>query len=200
MGQSVGHDRFPWRCEGNLRRSHPMGVHILRKASGASKMPPRGWPRIPDRPRIPEQGSRAGQSGEGSKARALPPAFAGAGSGPAGGLCALDSRHGQSPGLGSSVRSHDAPWRNAGKVVCTPALGGQGIPIRPAWPAHNLPAVFAGAPRCGLPWLLVGHRAFDGKNAEAVVGHDQEEWLGWSNVGHARSWHAAALGETVCYK
>ena len=44
-----------------------------------------------------KQGLRAGQSRERSKARALPPACAGAGSGPAKGLCPLDPRQGRSP-------------------------------------------------------------------------------------------------------
>jgi hypothetical protein len=83
--------------------------------------------------------------------------------------------------------------------VRTPAFGGQYIPIRAAWPAHHSPSAFTGAARCELPWLVVGHRALDGKDAEAVVGHDQEEWLDLSDIGHAQSWHATALVETVRY-
>jgi hypothetical protein len=66
----------------------------------------------------------------------------------------------------SSSRSFDTPKRDSrrssGELVGFPIFRGERGTIRAGWVTHDLPVMVARIPGGGIPWPVVGHRAFDG--------------------------------------
>jgi hypothetical protein len=74
------------------------------------------------------------------------------------------------------ARPHDAPRRNAGKFFGAVEFSGERVSVRAGRAAHDVPAELVACMARGiLPKLIVGHRAFDGKEPLIVVGNDEEE-------------------------
>src|SRR5271155_1776869 len=91
-------------------------------------------------------------------------------------LCGDPNRHGfrhmqaaGAPVLSTLVRlsigSHDASRRNPGQFVGFLVLGGERVAIRAGRTTNNVPLAVPGATGGGLPGLVVGHWAFDRKEA-----------------------------------
>jgi hypothetical protein len=50
------------------------------------------------------------------------------------------------------------------------------VPIRAGWAAYNAPVKIVTGMAGGIvPWLIVGHWTFDGKEPLIMVGNDEEE-------------------------
>jgi hypothetical protein len=62
-------------------------------------------------------------------------------------------------------------------------VGGERITIRAARAALNLPLIVAGIHGRILPWSVVGHRPFDGKETLIVVDDDEEKRPGLFGPG-----------------
>jgi hypothetical protein len=83
------------------------------------------------------------------------------------------------------ARPHDASRRNTGKLSGALEFGDESVSIRAGRAAHDAPAELVASMASGiLPGLIVGYRAFDGKEPLIVVGDDEEERRG--GVGRGR--------------
>src|SRR4051794_32753510 len=73
----------------------------------------------------------------------------------------------------SSTWSDDAARRDAGKFLGALKVGGERVPVWAGRAAGDAPAErVAGMPGGIIPWLVVGHWAFNGKEPLIVVGDD----------------------------
>src|SRR5512133_2118769 len=72
-----------------------------------------------------------------------------------------------------AVSVQEVAGRHASELVLAPILGSQLVAVRTSWAACDLALMAAGLSGSRLPRLVVGHRAFDGEHAAAVVGDDQ---------------------------
>ncbi len=80
----------------------------------------------------------------------------------------------------SLARPQDAPWRNADELFGALEFDGESVSLRAGWAACNAPAELVARMARGIdPRPVVGHRAFDAKEASIVVCDDEEErrWL-----------------------
>jgi hypothetical protein len=73
----------------------------------------------------------------------------------------------------------DSP-RSSGELVGFPVSGGERVTIRAGRAIHDVPLMVARIPGGVIPWLVVGHQAFDGEEVPVMVGEDDEERLGRS--------------------
>jgi hypothetical protein len=78
----------------------------------------------------------------------------------------------------------DAAWWNACEFVGTVVVGGERVTIRSAWAAHNPALIVTGTTSGILPWLVVGHWAFDAEEPLIVVGDDKEKGRTDVECGH----------------
>jgi hypothetical protein len=77
------------------------------------------------------------------------------------------------------ARPHDAPRRNAGKLLGTLEFDGECASIRADRATHDLPVKLIASMASGiLPGPVVGHRSFNGKESLIVIGNDEEERRG----------------------
>jgi hypothetical protein len=82
-------------------------------------------------------------------------------------------------------RSHDASRRDATHFCSALEFCREHVSIRAGGAAHDAPVkMVAGMTGCIIPWLIVGHRALDGKEPLILVGYDEEKLRGRSVVGH----------------
>jgi hypothetical protein len=85
----------------------------------------------------------------------------------------------------SWARSHDAPRRDAGELFDALEFCGECISIWTRWAAYDAAAkIVPGVAGRVVPWLVVSHRAFDGKEPLIVIGDNEEERFARSVVGH----------------
>jgi hypothetical protein len=101
----------------------------------------------------------------------------------------------------SLPRSHDASRRDPAHFFGALEFCGERVSIRPGRTAHDAPVkIVTSMTGRVIPWLIVSHRAFDGKEPLILVGHNEEKLRGRSVIGHGffshdskvRSGHAGA--------
>jgi hypothetical protein len=64
---------------------------------------------------------------------------------------------------------------------------GKPVPIRAGWAAYDAPVkIVTGMAGGILPWLVVGHWAFDAKEPLIIVGDDEKERR--RRIGVSRGW------------
>jgi hypothetical protein len=66
----------------------------------------------------------------------------------------------------------------------TIVVGGERVTIRSAWAAHNPALIVTGTTSGILPWLVVGHGAFDAEEPLIVVSDDEEKGTAGVGCGH----------------
>ena len=94
----------------------------------------------------------------------------------------------------SLAGSQDAPRRNTDKFFGTLKFGGKCVSIRAGWAAHDAPKLVASMASGIVPWSVIGHWPFDGKEPLIVVGDDEEEWCGL--LAHAAPRHMSRMVAT----
>ena len=82
------------------------------------------------------------------------------------------------------ARLHDASRRHARKLLRALKFTGECLSIRAGGAAFDAPVkIVAGMARGAFPRSIIGHRAFDRKEALVMVRNDEEELPGRLGVG-----------------